>query len=177
MSVAQSSKVRLSRPAASDPGARIGGHRSGSAVLCPGPGAGGAASGQMTKGVRRRSDKDQARDAQRLATRIERRGDRFEDQGRYKLRDWLTAALGMDPGNFTAEEARRVEVLAGSHASGAVCATGRYTSEEHRGLTMSEWCDEEGTEQATLTATWVQQVEVVISKTEFEGLGPSLVTE
>ncbi len=143
VSVAQSRKARLSCPAASDPGARIGGHRTGSAVLCPGPGAGGAASGPVTKGVRRRSDKDQARDALRLASRIEKRGDKYEDQGRYRLRDWITAVLGIDLGKFAVEDARCVAVLAGSHASGTVCATGRYTLEEHRALSFREWRDDE----------------------------------
>ncbi|MCP4239080.1 MAG: hypothetical protein GY772_00795, partial [bacterium] len=61
--------------------------------------------------------------------------------------------------------------LAGTHASGTVCATGTYTAEEHRALQISEWTDERGKEKVTVTATWVQQIVCTLDKEEFETVG------
>ncbi|MCP4241606.1 MAG: hypothetical protein GY772_13680 [bacterium] len=100
------------------------------------------------------------------------RGEGFASREEYRMRDLLTAILGRDPGNFTAEDAREVVLLAGSHASGTVCATGTYTAEEHRALQISEWTDDEtGVEMVTVTSTFIQRVSCELAKEEFEKVG------
>ncbi|MCP4242247.1 MAG: hypothetical protein GY772_16960, partial [bacterium] len=99
------------------------------------------------------------------------RGEGFASREEYRMRDLLTAILGKDPGNFSVEDAREVVLLAGSHASGTVCATGTYTAEEHRALQISEWTDDAGVEMVTVTSTFIQRVSCNLAKEEFEKVG------
>ncbi|MCP4241924.1 MAG: hypothetical protein GY772_15315, partial [bacterium] len=173
-SVTVAQRRQPKRVAQSEPGGTGPGRSDGGASRRPGARDGGAslaAPSLTSEGGGQRAKRQEARSKARLQKRLVDRGEGYVSESQYQMRDLLAAILGEDPGQFTLDDAKRVVYLAGSHASGTVCATGTYTAEEHRALQIKEWKDERGQEKVTVTATWVQQVACTLDKEEFETVG------